>query len=97
MFQWLDTIVLNWLTRIFNQGTLKVSSNDSHITTIIADFKVKLGYYLVETYANTIIEQFFNIIVGEKKNIFIVISTSTKYFYVFCAQITLRVNQLSMI
>lgn len=57
--------MLNWLTRIFNQGTLKISSNDNHIATIIADFKVKLGYYLIETYANTIIEQFFNIIVGK--------------------------------
>lgn len=73
--QWLDTIVLNWLTRIFNQGTLKVSSNDGHITTIIADFKVKLGYYMIETYANTIIEQFFNIIVGESHYIYVYLHT----------------------
>lgn len=64
-FQWLDSIVLSWLTRIFNQGSLKISANDSQITTTIADFKVKLGYYLFETYANIIIDQFFNIIIGE--------------------------------
>ncbi|KAJ6641185.1 Anaphase-promoting complex subunit 2 [Pseudolycoriella hygida] len=60
--KWLDTIVLNWLARIFVNGNLTESSSEN-VPKIIADFKVKLGYYLIETYANAIILQFFNIIV----------------------------------
>ncbi|XP_055920169.1 anaphase-promoting complex subunit 2 [Eupeodes corollae] len=61
--KWLEGIVLNWLTRIFNRGHLKIDAEDTKIQEVIQDFKVKLTYFLYETYANIIIEQFFSIII----------------------------------
>lgn len=62
---WLDTVVLNWLTRIYSKdGATTPIQEDPETSVVVKDFKVKLGYYLYETYANTIIEQFFNIIIG---------------------------------
>lgn len=63
--KWLDTVVLNWLIRIYSKedaGTPE--SVNSETSNVVKDFKIKLCYYLYETYANTIIEQFFNIIIG---------------------------------
>lgn len=65
LLQWLDTIVLNWLTRIYNQGSLKIDSNNEKIRKVLKEFRIKLEYYLYDTYAHIIIEQFFNIIIGE--------------------------------
>lgn len=61
----MDTIVLNWLTRIYNQGSLKIEPQNSKINDVLKEFRVKLEYYLYETYAHIIIDQFFNIIIGE--------------------------------
>lgn len=58
--------MLNWLTRIYNKGSLKIP--DINTIEFIEDFKIKLSYYLYETYANIIIEQFFNIIIGILKD-----------------------------
>lgn len=63
-FQWLDTIVLKWLTRIYNQGSLKIEYNKERTREVLKDFRIKLEYYLYETYAHIIIDQFFNIIIG---------------------------------
>lgn len=63
-FQWLDTIVLNWLTRIYNQGSSRLDQSRPKAYDVLKDFRVKLEYYLYQTYADNIIEQFFNIIIG---------------------------------
>lgn len=65
LLQWLDGIVLNWLTRIYNQGSLKIDAHNLKIRKVLKEFRIKLEYYLYDTYAHIIIEQFFNIIIGE--------------------------------
>lgn len=60
---WLDTIVVEWLTRIYNNGSSKLDQNNTKIVDSINYFKMKLKYFLFEKYANTIIDQFFNIII----------------------------------
>lgn len=64
MFQWLDTVVLNWLTRIYNQGSLKIEAHNARVKDVLKEFRVKLEYYLYETYAHIIIDQFFTVIIG---------------------------------
>ncbi|CAD7078540.1 unnamed protein product [Hermetia illucens] len=61
--KWLDTIVINWLTRIFNRGSSKISEGDGYTHNVIENFRIKLSYFLYETYAKLIIDQFFNIII----------------------------------
>lgn len=63
MFQWLETVVLSWLTRIFSGGSSKSVSLDPKIRDAIFKFKRKLSYYLYETYTNIRISQLFNIII----------------------------------
>lgn len=61
---WLDTIVVEWLTRIYNNGSSKLDPIcNVKICESIHCFKMKLKYFLFEKYANTIIDQFFNIII----------------------------------
>lgn len=61
--KWLDTIVLEWLTRIFNNGSSKLDPGNLKIRESISYFQMKLKYFLYEKYAKTIIDQFFNIII----------------------------------
>ncbi|KAL7046908.1 hypothetical protein ACKWTF_002737 [Chironomus riparius] len=61
--KWLDTIVLEWLTRIFNNGSAKLDPSNLKIRESISYFQKKLKYLLYEKYAKTIIDQFFNIII----------------------------------
>ena len=60
---WLDGIVVEWLTRIFNNGSAKLDPENTKIFDSVNYFKMKLAYFLFETYANAIIDQFFNIII----------------------------------
>lgn len=59
---WLATIV-EWLTRIYNNGSSKLDPTNTKISDSVNYFKMKLKYFLFEKYANTIIDQFFNIII----------------------------------
>lgn len=61
--KWLDVIVMEWLTRIYNNGFSKVDPSNVKIRDSISYFQMKLKYFLFEKYANIIIEQFFNIII----------------------------------
>ncbi|XP_065075533.1 anaphase-promoting complex subunit 2 [Ochlerotatus camptorhynchus] len=61
--RWLNTIVLQWLTRIYNRGSLTITPGNSKIEEAISNFQTKLSFYLYENYANTIIDQFFGIII----------------------------------
>lgn len=65
ILQWLDTVVLNWLTRIYNQGSLKIDAQNARVRDVLKEFRVKLEYYLYETYAHIIIDQFFTVIIGK--------------------------------
>ncbi|XP_063702469.1 anaphase-promoting complex subunit 2 [Culicoides brevitarsis] len=60
---WLNTAVLDWLTKIYNNGSLDMSNTEQKTKDAINNFQLKLNYYLFEVYANIIIEQFFNIII----------------------------------
>lgn len=66
LFQWLDTVVLNWLTRIYNQGSLKIEPHNARVKDVLKEFRIKLEYYLYETYAHIIIDQFFTVIIGNE-------------------------------
>lgn len=60
-------MVLNWLTRIYNQGSLKIEAHNARVKDVLKEFRVKLEYYLYETYAHIIIDQFFTVIIGNVK------------------------------
>lgn len=55
---------MNWLTRIYNQGSLKIEVHNARVKDVLKEFRVKLEYYLYETYAHIIIDQFFTVIIG---------------------------------
>lgn len=57
--RWLDNVVLDWLHRIYNT----VDSPNPAAANVVRSFRVKLASFLYETYATTLIEQFFNIII----------------------------------
>ncbi|GAB0091799.1 Anaphase-promoting complex subunit 2 [Sergentomyia squamirostris] len=61
--RWLTAIVINWLIRIYNSGSLKINEENSKMKATIAEFRMKLNFFMHETYANVIIEQFFDIII----------------------------------
>lgn len=61
--RWLNTVVLQWLTRIYNRGSLSIAPGNTKIEEAINNFQTKLSFYLYENYANTIIDQFFGIII----------------------------------
>ncbi|XP_043268898.1 anaphase-promoting complex subunit 2 [Venturia canescens] len=59
---WLETVVLSWLTRIFSGGSSKSVTVTERIRTLYK-FKRKLSHYLYETYTRIRIDQLFNIII----------------------------------
>lgn len=68
--KWLNAIVINWLIRIYNFGCLKIDEENTKMQATIAKFRMKLNFFMYETYANVIIEQFFDIIIGKSQRIF---------------------------
>lgn len=60
---WLETVVVNWLTRIYSGGSSKSMSLDFKIQNAINTFKQKLCYFLYETYTRIRIDQLFNIVI----------------------------------
>lgn len=61
--KWLTDIAVKWLIRIFNKGSSKLEPGDSKVSDTINHFHLKLAHYLFQIYANTLIDQFFNIII----------------------------------
>ncbi|XP_055690510.1 anaphase-promoting complex subunit 2 [Lutzomyia longipalpis] len=61
--KWLSAIVINWLIRIYNMGCLRIDEDNAKMKATIAEFRMKLNFFMYETYANVIIEQFFDIII----------------------------------
>lgn len=65
LFQWLETVVMNWLIRIYSGGFSKTVSLSDDIRDAVIKFKRKLSHYLYETYTRIRIDQLFNIIIGK--------------------------------
>ncbi|KAL5285967.1 ANAPC2 family protein [Megaselia abdita] len=61
--KWLKCVVINWLTRIFNKGHLKIDESNDKLKELIKNFEIKLKFYIYEIYGNVIIDQFFSIII----------------------------------
>ena len=60
---WLETVVMNWLTRIYSGGSSKSVTLNYKVQNAINTFKQKLSYFLYETYTRIRIDQLFNIVI----------------------------------
>ncbi|XP_074113852.1 anaphase promoting complex subunit morula [Cotesia typhae] len=60
---WLETVVMSWLKRIYSGGSSKTETLSENIREAILKFKRKLSHYLYETYTKIRIEQLFDIII----------------------------------
>lgn len=60
---WLETVVMNWLIRVYSGGFSKVVSLSDQTRNAIDKFKQKLSHFLYETYTKFRIEQLFDIII----------------------------------
>lgn len=64
---WLEKVVLEWLRRVYQieaaEPALQVDR--TALLATFTNFKCRLDHFLCETYARIIIDQFFNIIIGE--------------------------------
>ncbi|XP_020706375.2 anaphase-promoting complex subunit 2 [Athalia rosae] len=60
---WLETVVMSWLTRIYSGGSSKSPSLSGETREAINKFKYKLSHFLYKTYTRTRIDQLFNIII----------------------------------
>jgi anaphase-promoting complex subunit 2 len=60
---WLETVVMNWLVRIYSGGSSRSMSLDYKVRNAINTFKQKLSYFLYETYTRVRIDQLFNIVI----------------------------------
>ncbi|XP_037945697.1 anaphase-promoting complex subunit 2-like [Teleopsis dalmanni] len=65
---WLDEVVLSWLAKTFNKNSLHIDENEKS-ENFVQCFRVKLTYFLYETFAHSVIEQFFNIIIDFPESI----------------------------
>ncbi|KAH8233030.1 hypothetical protein KR026_003362 [Drosophila bipectinata] len=60
---WLSEVIMTWLTNIFTQWKSKDSIQDEEVPASVQSFKVKLTYFMYETFAQSVISQFFSIII----------------------------------
>ncbi|XP_023245836.1 anaphase-promoting complex subunit 2 [Copidosoma floridanum] len=60
---WLETVVVNWLTRIYSGGSSRSVALEPRLRRAVNSFKQKLNYFLYETYTRARIEQLFNIVI----------------------------------
>ncbi|XP_078038091.1 anaphase promoting complex subunit morula [Augochlora pura] len=60
---WLETIVMSWLIRVYSGGFSKIISLSDQTQNAINKFKQKLSHFLYETYTRFRIEQLFDIII----------------------------------
>ncbi|XP_033327037.1 anaphase promoting complex subunit morula [Megalopta genalis] len=60
---WLETIVMSWLIRVYSGGFSKIISLSDQTRNAINKFKQKLSHFLYETYTRFRIEQLFDIII----------------------------------
>ncbi|XP_050072708.1 anaphase-promoting complex subunit 2 [Anopheles maculipalpis] len=62
--RWLNTVVMQWLTRIYNKGSLQINPEQTSLQRNIAKMQRKLLFYTYDKYANMIVDQFFQIIIN---------------------------------
>ncbi|XP_016992187.1 anaphase-promoting complex subunit 2 [Drosophila rhopaloa] len=60
---WLSDVIMSWLTNIFTEWKTKDSISDIEVPESVKSFKVKLTYFMYETFAQSVIGQFFSIII----------------------------------
>ncbi|XP_012523576.2 anaphase-promoting complex subunit 2 isoform X2 [Monomorium pharaonis] len=60
---WLETVVMNWLMRVYSGGFSKTVALSNEVRDAINKFKHKLSHFLYETYTNIRIDHLFNIII----------------------------------
>ncbi|EDV56914.1 anaphase-promoting complex subunit 2 [Drosophila erecta] len=60
---WLSDVIMSWLTNIFTEWKSKDSIGDIEVPESVKSFKVKLTYFMYETFAQSVIGQFFSIII----------------------------------
>ncbi|EDW01938.1 anaphase-promoting complex subunit 2 [Drosophila grimshawi] len=60
---WINDIVMTWLTTIFSECKSKDDISEEKIPKSVQAFKVKLTYFMYETFAQNVISQFFSIII----------------------------------
>eukprot|EP00099_Drosophila_melanogaster_P020399 NP_611862.1 morula [Drosophila melanogaster] len=60
---WLSDVIMSWLTNIFTEWKSKDSISDIEVPESVKSFKVKLTYFMYETFAQSVIGQFFSIII----------------------------------
>ncbi|KAL0103028.1 hypothetical protein PUN28_018377 [Cardiocondyla obscurior] len=60
---WLETVVMNWLIRVYSGGFSKTVTLSDEVRQAINKFKQKLSHFLYETYTNIRIDHLFNIII----------------------------------
>ncbi|XP_037715596.1 anaphase-promoting complex subunit 2 [Drosophila subpulchrella] len=60
---WLSDVIMSWLTNIFTEWKSKDSISDAEVPESVKSFKVKLTYFMYETFAQSVIGQFFSIII----------------------------------
>ncbi|XP_033155870.1 anaphase-promoting complex subunit 2 [Drosophila mauritiana] len=60
---WLSDVIMSWLTNIFTEWKSKDSITDIEVPESVKSFKVKLTYFMYETFAQSVIGQFFSIII----------------------------------
>lgn len=56
---WLENIVLNWLKNVYHYEL-----ETDRMKALFENFRTRLTYFMYETYATVIIDQFFDIIIG---------------------------------
>lgn len=62
---WLDGVVFEWFKQVYQTESIGPEGSKRRNEEMLDNFKVKLEFFLCETYARIIIDQFFNIIIGE--------------------------------
>ncbi|EDW09792.1 anaphase-promoting complex subunit 2 [Drosophila mojavensis] len=60
---WINDVVMTWLTSIFTEWKSKDDISQENIPQSVQSFKVKLTYFMYETFAQNVISQFFSIII----------------------------------
>lgn len=64
ILQWLETVVMSWLIRIYSGGFSKTVALSDEVRNAINTFKRKLSHFLYETYIKIRVDHLFSIIIG---------------------------------
>lgn len=54
---------------------MKIEPHNARVRDVLKEFRIKLEYYLYETYAHIIIDQFFTVIIGNYDDLLLSLSS----------------------